>query len=87
MRTSINLSDFNVLMNLLDSMRQMGLLAPASYMVLWEKKPRLTINRLGNFEFENPQEVYGAVLTFWDGRNKVICSKRFTLTDRFEDKS
>ena len=85
MRTYINLSDFNVLMELLDSMRQMGLLAPASYMVTWEKKPRLTINRLGNFEFENPQEVYGAVLTFWDNRNKVVCSKRFTLADRFED--
>jgi hypothetical protein len=73
-------------MNLLDCMRQMGLLAPASYMVLWEKKPRLTINRLGNFEFENPQEVYGAVLTFWDGRNKVVQQKRFTLIDKFEDK-
>lgn len=86
MRTYINLSDFNVLMELLDSMRQIGLLAPASYMVLWEKKPRLTINRLGNFEFENPQEVYGAVLTFWDDRNKVTQQKRFVLTDKFEDK-
>ena len=85
MRTYISLDDFYTLMELIDSMRAMGFLAPASYIVTWERKPKLTINRLGNFEFQNPQEVYGVVLTFWDDVGNVMCNRRFVLAERFED--
>jgi hypothetical protein len=85
MRTYISLSDFYALMEMLDSLRGLDLLEPASYIVTWEKKPRLTINRLGNFEFTNPQEVYGVVLTFWNEYGNVVCNRRFVLAERFED--
>ena len=85
MRTYISLDDFYALMEMVDTLRTMGFLKPASYIVTWEKKPKLTINRLGNFEFQNPQEVYGAVLTFWDDMSNVICNRRFVLAERFED--
>ena len=70
---------------LLDFMRSLELLEPASYIVTWEKKPRLTINSLGNFEFQNPQEIYGVVVTFWDDMSNVVCNRRFVLAERFED--
>ena len=85
MRTYISLDDFQGLIMLLDFMRELELLEPASYIVTWEKRPKLTINRLGNFEFQNPQEVYGVVLTFWDDMNNVVCNRRFVLAERFED--
>jgi hypothetical protein len=85
MRTYINLDDFQAVMMLLDFMRSLELLEPASYIVTWEKRPKLTINRLGNFEFQNPQEVYGVVLTFWDEMSNVVCNRRFVLAERFED--
>ena len=85
MRTYISLDDFQALIMLLDFMRELELLEPASYIVTWEKRPKLTINRLGNFEFQNPQEVYGVVLTFWDDMNNVVCNRRFVLAERFED--
>jgi len=85
MRKYISLSDFNALMQVLEMLRRIELLEPASFIVTWEKKPRLTINRMGNFEFENPQEVYGVVLTFWDEMNDVVCNRRFVLTERFDD--
>lgn len=85
MRTYISLDDFQALIMLLDFMRSLELLEPASYIVTWEKRPKLTINRLGNFEFQNPQEVYGVVLTFWDEMNNVVCNRRFVLAERFED--
>jgi hypothetical protein len=85
MRTYISLSDFYALMEMLDTLRGLDLLEPASYIVTWEKKPRLTINRLGNFEFTNPQEVYGVVLTFWNEYGNVVCNRRFVLAERFED--
>jgi hypothetical protein len=72
-------------MQVLEMLRRIELLEPASFIVTWEKKPRLTINRMGNFEFENPQEVYGVVLTFWDEMNDVVCNRRFVLTERFDD--
>lgn len=81
----ISLSDFNVLIQMLDVLRHIDMLEPSSFIVTWEKKPRLTINRLGNFEFENPQEVYGVVLTFWDENNNIVCNRRFVLAERFDD--
>lgn len=85
MRRYISLSEFDTLMQVLETLRRVDLLKPASFIVTWEKKPRLTINRLGNFEFENPQEVYGAIVTFWDDMNNEICSRRFILAERFYD--
>ena len=85
MRTYISLDDFQAVMMLLDFMRSLGLLEPASYIVTWEKRPKLTINRLGNFEFQNPQEIYGVVVTFWDDMSNVVCNRRFVLAERFED--
>ena len=85
MRTYISLDEFRALIMLLDFMRSMNLIEPASYVVTWEKRPRLTINRLGSFEFQNPQEVYGVVLTFWNDMNNVVCNRRFVLAERFED--
>jgi hypothetical protein len=85
MRKYISLSEFNVLMQVLETFRRVDLLEPASFIVTWEKRPKLTINRLGNFEFENPQEVYGVVLTFWDEMGNVICNRRFVLAERFYD--
>lgn len=86
MPTYINLDDFHVLITLLDSMKVMGFLEPAGYIVTWEKKPRLTINRLGNFEFQNPQQVYGVMLTFWDDMNNTVCNRKFVLSEKFQDK-
>jgi hypothetical protein len=85
MRKYIDLSDFNSLMQLLEMLRRVDMLEPASFIVTWEKRPRLTINRLGNFEFENPQEVYGVVITFWDGVGNVVCNRRFVLAERFDE--
>ena len=85
MRKCISLNSFQAFINLLDMMVRLGLLEPASFIVTWEKKPRLTLNRLGGFEFENPQEVYGMVITFWDEFSNVICNKRFMLAEKFDD--
>lgn len=85
MRRYISLDSFDAMMKLLDVANALDVLGGLDYMVVWEKKPKLTINKLGNFEFENPQEVYGARLTFWDSSGKNLGSRRFTLTERFDD--
>ena len=85
MRRYINLSDFNAMIKMLEACQKVGLLEPASFMVTWEKRPRLTLNRLGNFEFENPQDVYSVELTVWDEMNNVVCNRRFVLAERFYD--
>ena len=87
MRSYIGINDFTILIDTLDVLKGLGLLEPASYIVTWEKKPRLTINRFGNFEFTNTQEVYGVIVTFWDEWNNVICNRRFVLAERFQDDS
>jgi len=85
MRKYIGLNDFECMMLLLETIRSLDLMCGIDFMVVWEKKPRLTINRLGNFEFANPQEVYGAALSFWDEAGCCVGSRRFTLMERFDD--
>ena len=79
-RSKISVQSFMVLISMLTALRNMGLLGPASFMVLWERRPKLTINNLGSFEFDNPQDVYGAVIRFWDTESGDVISKvRFSL--------
>jgi hypothetical protein len=73
------------MMRLLDVFNALGILEGMDYLVVWEKRPKLTLNRLGNFEFVNPQEVYGASLSFWDDAGRVVATRRFTLVERFDD--
>lgn len=48
--------------------------------IVWEKKPQLTINQLGNFEFTNPEEVYGVIVTFWASDWKEYSKTRFCIS-------
>lgn len=85
MRKPISLDSFDAAMRLLDVFNGLGVLDGLDYLVVWEKRPKLTINKLGNFEFVNPQEVYGAVLSFWNGRGERVGEARFMLVERFDD--
>lgn len=78
----ISLSNFNVLISMLNTVKEIGLLG-SDFAVVWEKKPKLTMNKLGHFEFDNPQEVYGVVLTIWD--DDTVWDRRFMLVDIFDD--
>jgi hypothetical protein len=48
-------------------------------MVMWQKKPRLVLTRLGGLEFDNPQEIYGASITFYDGDGAVMSRSRYRI--------
>jgi hypothetical protein len=85
MRRLISLDNFESMMRMLAVMKDLGILDGVEYLVIWEKKPRLTLNRLGNFEFQNPQEVYGVTLNFWDEDGRRLGSRRFVLAERFDD--
>ena len=85
MRRLISLDNFESMMRMLAVMKDLGILDGVEYLVIWEKKPRLTLNRLGNFEFQNPQEVYGVTLNFWDEGDRRLGSRRFVLAERFDD--
>jgi hypothetical protein len=87
MHKSISLDRFQDVIALLDSLRRIGLLAPASFIVVWERRPKLTMNALGCLEFMNPQEVYGVTIRFWGkrGNKKVETNCRYVLTERFSD--
>lgn len=79
-RKIMSVESFMVLIKMLSALKSMGVLYPASFLVLWERRPKLTINGLGNFEFDNPQDVYGAVIRFWDkDSGDVIVNVRFLL--------
>lgn len=85
MRKPISLDSFDAVMRLLSVLNSLSVLDDLEYLVVWEKRPKLTLNRLGNFEFANPQEVYGAVLSFWNERGERVGEARFVLVERFDD--
>jgi hypothetical protein len=85
MQRPISLDSFDAMMKLLDVLNSLEVLGGLEYLVIWEKRPKLTLNRLGNFEFVNPQEVYGARLTFWDEAGKSVSTRKFVLVERFDD--
>ena len=66
MRTNISLSELNSFVALLNLLKHLDLLEQKDFMITWEKRPAMIINRLGDFEFENPEEVYGCKIEFWD---------------------
>lgn len=66
MRKHISLAELNSLIFLLNMLKHIGLLEQKDFMVTWEQRPKMILNQLGNFEFENPQEVYGCKIEFWD---------------------
>ncbi len=79
MRKNISLDEFIKIQHLLAMLRNIGLLGAIDFGIIWEKKPQLIINRNGEFEFENPQELYGAIITFWDAEGKIISKTRFSV--------
>lgn len=81
LRRTVSLSEFTSLQKMLNMLRTLGLLDTYDYIVVWEQKPVLTINHLGNFEFDNPQEVYGCVITFWNKDGKEVSKTRFKIKE------
>ncbi len=85
-----NLEEFNCVIGVLGLLKNIGLFedGKVDYMVTWEKRPQLIINKLGNFEFQNPEEVYGCVITFWDMKDemvmKEISKSRFNIGEKDE---
>lgn len=79
MRKNISLNEFHSMLGVINILRKLGLIDPFEYTVTWEKKPQLVINELGEFEFENPEELYGCVITFWDENGVAKSKTRFNL--------
>lgn len=79
MPTNITLDEFELMLSLLGTISTIGLLEPYDYMVTWEKRPQLLINKLGDFEFQKPEEVYGCVITFWSEDGSIISKRRFFI--------
>jgi len=84
MQKDISLKEFESIECLLLMLGTLGL--ADDYTIQWEQRPKLIINQLGDFEFENPQETYGCVITFWECEdwivNPVIISKtRFVIKE------
>jgi hypothetical protein len=79
LRRTVSLTEFTSLQRMLNTLRTLGLLEGCDYMVTWEQKPLLIINQLGDFEFENPRNIYGCVITFWDEDGKEVSKTKFTI--------
>lgn len=62
----LTLKEFELIQSMLHTLKNIKLLDTIEFSITWEKRPVLIINRLGEFEFENPQEVYGCCITFFD---------------------
>jgi hypothetical protein len=82
MSKNVSLDEFNSIVGLLQFLKSLNLLDPVDYMVTWEKKPQLIINKLGNFEFENPEEVYGCMITFWNDEGLAVSKQRYYIKDK-----
>lgn len=81
MPKNMNLKEFNEIVDVLQFLRKMGLTSPCDFIITWEKKPVMVLNKLGELEFENPEEVYGCVITFWDKVGNVISKTRFYIKE------
>jgi hypothetical protein len=81
MRKNISLNEFEYIIKVISLLRKIGVLGTIDYVVTWEQKPKLIVNPWGNFEFENPQETYGCILSFWDEEGKVISTRRFKIKE------
>ena len=80
MPKNISLKEFNDIIGMLHMLKNIGLLDDVDFVVTWMKKPQLTINAMGDFEFENPQEVYGCIVEFWtEYAMKPLGSTRFNI--------
>jgi len=66
MRKDISLSELNCFIALLSMLGDMGLLGNHEVAVMWEKRPAMIINKLGNLEYENPEEIYGCKIELLD---------------------
>ena len=75
----ISLTKYEQLEGLMLMLRKIGLVDNMT--IVWEKRPQLTINQLGNFEFTNPEEVYGVVISFWADDFKEISKTRFCILE------
>lgn len=82
MNHKLSLRKFQKLELMLLTLRKLGLALDMT--IVWEKKPQLTINMLGNFEFTNPQEVYGVVISFWADDFREV-SSRFHISEEVDD--
>ena len=82
MRTKMSADKFLKLEQLLVALRKLGL--ANNMTIVWEKKPQLVINTLGNFEFTSPQEVYGVVISFWADDFKEVSKSGFYISEEDE---
>ena len=62
-------------------LRRLSLFETIDYIVTWEQKPKLTFNRYGNLEYENPQELYGCTVTFWDEDGKEVSRTKYIIKE------
>lgn len=81
LRRTVSLKEFTSISKMLNTLRTIGLTEGYNYIIIWEQKPKLTINGMGEFEFENPQEVYGCVITFWDAEGLQVSRTKFTIAE------
>lgn len=65
MRKDITNDELTCLMQMLHMMTNIGL-TKHDFVQIWEKRPQVIINRLGDFELENPEEIYGVIIEYYD---------------------
>ena len=77
MPKNIELGKLNVMLDVIKMLKKLSLLEAVDYMILWEKRPKLTFSKLGDFEFDNPEELYSCLVTFWHKDGSIISRTRF----------
>jgi hypothetical protein len=78
----ITFEAFKVFTRVLNTLTKLGALEQSKLMVTWEQKPKMVLSRMGDIEFENPQEVYGATVTIWDQHGNAVVKKKFNIVGK-----
>lgn len=78
MRKNISFKALQSFIRLLNLLKDLDLLNTIDYLVTWEKRPQMVLSQ-GEIEFEDPQDIYGCSIVFFDEFGQEVRKVRFSV--------
>ena len=78
MQKKISFNALQSILRVFNLFKRLNLLSDLDYIVQWEQRPQMVLVA-GNVEYENPEDVYGCSLTFWDENGKLVYKVKFKV--------